>query len=219
MSLWTIVRGSLWELDGTRPPPRVTPRLPARFTPLTPQDLPALVAALGEPETKILRERFAPARQCFGAWIDQNLAAYGWVSRQPEYIGEQERTIKITPDDAYIWDCVTLPKYRGQHLYSALLAHINHTLYQSGVQHIWIGSDMNNKPSLRGFANAGFHPILPMTYLRLFNLRVMWLGTQPNAPSELITLARCIFLEPDEHVIGPIAFRWSNPSTPTEVHP
>ena len=147
-------RGILWgiRLDQTSPP--IEPRRKASFGEIKTAD-PALAAAMGLPNPNEIQARLASGRRCLAARVDDKIVAYGWVSLTPEYIGEQERELKVAQGEAYIWDCATLPEYRGARLYSALLSAILNTLRAEGLERAWIGASVENRASLRGFANAG----------------------------------------------------------------
>ncbi len=207
--VWTIERGVLWGIELSISPPRVMPRLDATCRPVGPESTAALVKATGL-DQETVRQRFATGRRCFAAWVQDAIAAYGWVSECSEYIGEQEREIRLESNEAYIWDCATLLPYRGQHLYRALLSYILHLLHEEDVRRVWIGTSSSNHASLRGFAYAGFRPIVTLTYARFLNLRVRWIGDEMDAPKEMIAGARRALLCPDERTWGPLIISWAS---------
>ena len=89
-----------------------------------------------------MRLRFETGRHCYTAWVAGVLAAYGWVSFEEEFIGELGLRLKLLPGEAYIWDCVTLPAYRQNHLYSALLGYMLDELRAGPLCRVWIGADL-----------------------------------------------------------------------------
>jgi GNAT superfamily N-acetyltransferase len=189
--LWAYERGALWAMDldgGTRVP--VTPYVAATLTEAAPDVEPALATAMGLTDSCALRRRFAAGSRCFVAWVDGAIAAYGWASWGIEDIGELERSLRMRPDEAYIWDCATLPLFRRQRLYSALLAHMAVVLRDEGIRRLWIGASLRNSPSLRGFATAGFQPAVRIIYARLFTLSHTWVFGEATAPPALIADAR-----------------------------
>lgn len=194
---WAFERGTLWarEFDGTGDDvggdvPPIIPSLSARLNEARAAESGALAVAMGLPDVAEVSRRLESGRRCFLAWVDGSIASYGWVSRGIERIGELERSFRMSPDEVYIWDCATLPKYRGQHLYCALLSHIVATLHHEGVRRLWIGASLQNTPSIRAFATAGFRPVLTLTYLRLLGMRHVWVVGDASAPLELVTRAR-----------------------------
>jgi GNAT superfamily N-acetyltransferase len=188
---WAFERGVLWAMDltGEMTSP-VLPRITTTFGEVHNGSLESLAKAMDLRDPKPIRQRLRSGRRCFAGWVEDQIAVYGWVSERPECIGELEREIQIQAGEAYIWDCVTLPTYRRQRLYSALLSHIVVALRSEGVRRVWIGSSLPNPPSIRGFVNAGFQPVIALTYVRLLNLSCSWLVGYPTASAQRITAAR-----------------------------
>lgn len=191
LGLWAYERGTLWAREGERVDNvRVLPTLSAAFGEVQSAAADELAAAMGLASAAPVVERFERGKRCFAAWVDGSIASYGWVSQGDEYIGELERLFHMLPDEAYIWDCSTLPRYRGHRLYCALLSHIAATLFNSGVQRLWIGASVTNTYSIRGFAAAGFQPVLDLTYLRLLGIRHTWIeAANPATPPALAARA------------------------------
>ena len=187
---WAYERGTLWAraCDGEDTIP-VIPKIEATLTEAHPETADALAVAMGLPDSAVVRQRFRDGRRCFAAWVDGAIAAYGWASRDVESIGELERTFHMLPNEAYIWDCATLPQYRGQRLYSALLSYMVAALCHDGLHLLWIGASLSNTPSIRGFAMAGFQPVLQLTYRRLLGFRHIWIAGDPAAAPELVARA------------------------------
>ncbi|HEV2236228.1 MAG TPA: GNAT family N-acetyltransferase [Ktedonobacterales bacterium] len=188
--LWAYERGTLWALELADAPVAVAPRVLADFGEARPADASALAAALGPDGEGELRRRRAAGSRCFVARVAGTLAAWGWVSFGVEAIGELERSLHMRPGEAYCWDCVTLPAYRGRGLYTALLGHLAATLRGAGAMRLWIGASRANRPSVRGFAAAGFRPAVNLTYLRLGGWRHVWIGAAPHADPALAADAR-----------------------------
>ncbi len=201
--LWTIERGVLFAIGLAPPRPIVKPRLEVGFEPVDPESVPALARAMGE-NHEVVRQRMTAGRRCFAAWYQGDIVAYGWVSQCSEYIGKQERELRLEPDEAYIWDCATLPAFRGQSLYSALLSHMLSVLQAEGLCRVWIGTSASNIASVHGMVRAGFQPVITLTYARLLNLRVLWLGVRSGAATEPIAGARRDLLSSDERAWGPL---------------
>lgn len=189
--LWAYERGVLWamDLDG-EPPAAARPRAPAIFAEAAPETSGALATAMGLTDPSEIQRRFAAGSRCFVARIGDAFAAYGWVSQGEERIGELERSLRMRRGEAYIWDCVTLEPFRRQGIYSALLVYMVATLRREGLHRLWIGASQQNRPSLKGFANAGFQPVVTILYVRLLGLGYSWLVGVANAPPALVADAR-----------------------------
>ena len=200
--------GTIWMLNLDETTPIVTPRIHAEFRRVTPDLVPALSAIRGYDASAEFLKRFDTDRSCYGAWVEGQLAAFGWVSYEDEEIGELNLRIKLLPGEVYVWDCVTALGFRGNGLYSALLSYILGELRNQRICRAWIGADRNNIPSQKGIARAGFHHIADLVIERVVALRQVWVAALPNVPESIVAEARRAFLN-DRNKI------WSNVSTST----
>ncbi len=195
---WAFERGTLWamDLDGAGPTPAAS-HTAATFGEVPWDEADALAAAMGPADPGAARRRLMDGRRCFAAWVAGAIAAYGWVSQGEESVGELERAFRPQPDAAYIWDCATLPPFRRHGLYRSLLRHIAGTLRAEGVRRLWIGASRRNRPSIVGFANAGFQPVINLTYVRVLGLRHTRIIDDKAAPPGLVAEARSLLGSPD----------------------
>ncbi|HEX8034728.1 MAG TPA: GNAT family N-acetyltransferase [Ktedonobacterales bacterium] len=188
--LWAYEHGTLWTmvLDGAAPVPAAAPSV--TFGEVPPEAAESLTTAMGPEQLPELRRRFAAGRRCFVARVAGDIVAYGWVSQGVEHIGELERTLHMRPDEAYIWDCATLPAYRRKGLYTALLGYIAATLQGEGVCRLWIGTSLQNRPSLQGMAAAGFQPVITVLFVRILTLSHLWVSGEATAPPAHVAAAQ-----------------------------
>src|SRR5262249_39384832 len=184
---WALERGALWAMDLRDPAAApVLPQVAATFGEVEQDSITLLATAMGVADPRLVQQRLASGRRCFTACVTGSIAAYGWVSRSTECIGELERPIRLREDEAYIWDCATLAPFRRKLLYSALLSHVAAVLRDEGLQHLWIGASLRNQPSIQGFAAARFQPAAKFTYARLFSVSGLWMRGYPTASPALI---------------------------------
>jgi ribosomal protein S18 acetylase RimI-like enzyme len=201
---WAFERGTLWATDAATAPRSQPPQAAVIFGTAGPEAAESLAVAMGLPNSAEAARRFTSERRCYVAWDGDRVVAYGWVSQGSECVGELERAFHMTPDEAYIWDCVTLPEYRGRGLYSALLAHMLAELREVGVRRTWIGASLDNQASIKGFMKAGFQPTIKLIYGRLLALRCAWVIGYPGAPGLLVAAAKRLIIAEDERMIGPL---------------
>lgn len=200
--------GTIWMLDLDKETPVITPRLHADFRRLTPDLAPALASlSISLPLTEITK-RLESGRQCYAAWVNGQVAAYGWVSFEDEYIGELNLRVKLLLGEAYIWDCATLPAFREKLLYSALLTYILSELRAQNLRRAWIGADLDNVPSQKGIARAGFQHVADLVIERVLAMRQVWVAGSPDVPESIVAEARRAFLNDRDKV-------WSNVASPT----
>ncbi|HXI95003.1 MAG TPA: GNAT family N-acetyltransferase [Candidatus Acidoferrum sp.] len=135
---------------------------------------PAIAAAMGE-EGDLVDARMARGCRCFGVWLGDELAGYGWLSTRPEWIGEVELTLTPEAGDGYIWNCFTLERFRRRGVLRALLAGITERAHSEGFRRLWIGSVAI--PAERAFGPSGFSPVLIFASELFAGYR--WLGVSP----------------------------------------
>src|SRR5260370_38645437 len=114
---------------------------------------------MGCVDAALVMQRIDTWRNGVVSRIEGILVSYGWVTFDEEDIGELGLSIRLKAGEAYIWNCATLPAYRGQRLYPALLAHMVGELHRQGLHRVWIGTDTDNLPSQSGMALAGCQPL------------------------------------------------------------
>jgi len=186
--------GVIWALNLDEPTPVITPLIPAAFRPAGPESVPILAEAMGGDASAEILKRFETGRRCYAAWVAEKLAAYGWVSFNEEYISELNLHLTLLPGEAYVWDCATLPAYRQNYLYSALLVYILGELRSEKLCRVWIGADLDNVASQRGIVRAGFKPVADVVIARVLTLRSVWVQGRPDVPDSLVAEARRAFL-------------------------
>jgi ribosomal protein S18 acetylase RimI-like enzyme len=186
--------GVIWALNLDEPTPVITPLIPTTFRRAGPESASALAEARGGDDSGEILKRFETGRRCYSAWVADKLAAYGWVSFNEEHIGELNLHLTLLPGEAYVWDCATLPAFRQNYLYSALLVHILGELRTESLCRVWIGADFDNVASQRGIARAGFRPVADLLIARVLTLRSVWVQGRPDVPASLVAGARRAFL-------------------------
>src|SRR5438093_4559429 len=113
---WQV--GILWMLKldegAVRVPP--TPLVAVTFQCVGPEAARSLAQAIGRNDTREVLQRFAVGKRCYVGKVDSTIATYGWVTFDEEHIGELGLSIRMQDHEVYIWDCATLPPYRGLRL-------------------------------------------------------------------------------------------------------
>lgn len=143
-----------------------------------------LSQAMGLATTMGVQQRFVRGCKCYVGKIEQEIATYGWVSFADEHIGELDLTIRMSENEAYIWDCATLPAYRGLRLYPALLAYILRELKVGGITRVWIGADEDNVASQKGMVLAGFRPIIDIGLFQRETGTRAWIRGRPGITAQ-----------------------------------
>ena len=153
--------GILWMLRLDRPlPDSPQPRIPVTFSRAGLEEAEELASAMGFDDLTPVLQRFRMGSRCYIVRADDKIVAYGWISFDEEHIGELGLSIRLNEGEAYIWDCGTLPAYRGLRIYPALLGYMLDELQNADFQRVWIGTNADNLPSQVGVALVGCQPIL-----------------------------------------------------------
>ncbi|HEV2582580.1 MAG TPA: GNAT family N-acetyltransferase [Ktedonobacteraceae bacterium] len=188
-------QGTLWLLDLDPPlPVGPMPQVAVVFMRAGPEVAQELAQAMHLDDHTLVLQRFANGRQCYVGRVDGRMVTYGWVTFDEEEIGELSLNIRLKAGEAYIWNCATLPAYRGQRLYPALLAYIVGELHRQGLRRIWIGTDTDNLPSQSGIAQAGFRPIGDIVSSHGSTMRRSWLRGRHGIPAPLVEDMRSALL-------------------------
>ena len=187
--------GTIWAINLGKDMPVVLPKCPADFVRVGTESAELLAAAMGPGSLGEICKRLAAGRQCYAARVGNNIIAYGWVSFDDEMVGELNLRLSLISGEAYIWDCATLPAYRQQHLYSALLSFIVEELFhKQPVCRVWIGADLDNIASQRGIARAGFQHVANLLVERFLAMRLVWAQAETNVPESWVAEARRVYL-------------------------
>jgi ribosomal protein S18 acetylase RimI-like enzyme len=192
--------GTIWMLNLDEPVRLIQPLMKATFRRIDSDLALAFVAATGPDIAAALLTRFETGRRCYTAWVRDQLVSYGWVSFDEEHIGELHLRIRLLPGEVYIWDCATIPAFRRNHIYSALLSYTLAELRAEGFCRAWIGADMDNQPSQRGIERAGFHHVADLVMARVLTLRQVWVQGQPGMPDYIVAEARRAFLNDRDQI-------------------
>jgi GNAT superfamily N-acetyltransferase len=123
----------------------------------------SLMAALQGRHVDVIADRFASGHRAYVAWCDGEPAAFGWAAMTGATIGELGITFDVPLDDAYLWNFVTLPAFRGRGIYPRLLDAIVRA--ESGeVERFWIVRAPENHASGAGIAKAGFTELAELSF-------------------------------------------------------
>jgi GNAT superfamily N-acetyltransferase len=120
--------------------------------------------------------------------VDGSIAGYGWLSIQPEWVGELQLEIRPGPGEAYVWNCATLPEHRRQGVFRALLAGISNHAAAGGLRRLWIGSVAI--PAEKAVSPSGFRPALRFWTWRLGPAHVLAAMPAHSGDLQLISAAR-----------------------------
>jgi len=121
-----------------------------------------LLARLAHRSEQEIITRLQTGHHPYLAFIADTPVGYGWVALQEGEIAELKFSFPIPARNAYLWDFLTLPAWRGRGLYPRLLQAI--LQQEQRVDRFWIGYEPGNDVSAHGIKKAGFHVIGNFVY-------------------------------------------------------
>jgi GNAT superfamily N-acetyltransferase len=125
----------------------------------------------------LVAQRLARGCRCFAARLGHEVVAYGWLSKDIEWIGEVELEINPHQGEAYIWNCATHPDHRRKGLFRAIVTGIAAQARSEGLRKLWIGT--LDIPAAKVVEQAGFVPAIRFTSVWVSGIR--WLRVRPAA--------------------------------------
>jgi GNAT superfamily N-acetyltransferase len=117
----------------------------------------ALIGRLTGLLGKTIDARLGSENELFVGLLDGEPAGYGWLAHRRGGIDELDFSFGLVRGDAYLWDFVTLPAFRGRGVYPHLLQAI--VALAPDVERFWIGYEAHNLASERGIVKAGFRVV------------------------------------------------------------
>ena len=115
------------------------------------------------PIEDVIRRR-EQGNQAFVAYVNSRPVAYGWVATREVEIGELGLRFTLPEGDAYCWDFVTAPAWRGRGIYPRLLQSIM-SFKATQDSRLWILYAPENVASASGIRRAGFEVKAEMSFL------------------------------------------------------
>ena len=119
----------------------------------------------GDVARRLAARRDAFAGEVEGPQGSRVMVTYGWMALTAEPLGNTGCSFDPPPGDAYLYDFATVPQYRGQGFYPALLRYILGRLAAHGIRRAWIGTAPGNIVSQRSISRAGFSKVADLRYV------------------------------------------------------
>jgi hypothetical protein len=219
---WVFRRGVLWSANLKRRNTSVfRASIKAEFTEIDSGEIADLTAAAGQMDPispEAIARRFALGRRCFAMRNGDVVAAYGWLTPGPEWVGELERELQVVSGEGYVWDCATVPQFRRKRLFGSLVGHMTESLRREGLERLWIIAVITAPPIDQGLYAAGFQPAMGLTYGRLLARRVLFIRPLRGATASLRPAASRLLRSEKDSALGPFILGNSVRPTPPDTH-
>lgn len=91
------------------------------------------------------------------AEIDDEIAAYGWISVNKQNHSINPNKIFIQPPESgYIFHCYTSEKFRGKNLYSYIIYKLSEYAFRNNVSKVYIDTEASNIAAAKGVKKINF---------------------------------------------------------------
>lgn len=139
-----------------------------------------LISELNRIDRADVCARLGDGHHAYIAALAGQPVGYGWAATRRASIGELNLNFTLAHNECYLWDCATLPGFRGQGIYPRLLQMI---LAAEASTRTWILHAPENLPSGAGMARAGFQAVGQLSFradgstallAKRANLRARW---------------------------------------------
>ena len=121
------------------------------------------MAALQQRALEEMTKRFEAGHRAYVALMNSEPAAWGWVATRAADIGELRASFAIPENDRYLWNFVTLARFRGLGIYPRLLDAIVRAESAEG-RRFWIAYAPENHASGAGIRKAGFTTVAELSF-------------------------------------------------------
>ncbi len=136
-------------------------------------------------ERELIALRQAQGCRCFGAWIEDSLVGYGWLSTKPEWISEVQLEIRPRAREGYLWNCVTVPEHRRKGAFRGILMGVLKLAREEGMTRLWMGTVAI--PAEKAVGPAGFKPAIQSDSFSLGGFHFISAKPAPDASPSLIS--------------------------------
>jgi len=175
--LW---RRILWETQGIfhrrillmersldEPISEVASRLPVVFDLLKETEMGEYISFRPDANPSEIRSRWCRGHRCFVGRHAGQIVNAGWVGTSSGTIGELGREIELAPDEVFLYDGFTSPRFRNQKIQQARHAWILRILRDAGFRRAIGHVRLDNITQIRALERVGYHSFAVMGYVKL----------------------------------------------------
>ena len=152
------------------PPLRDAP-LAAEYGFLSETDALGYTALRGYTTAAEVVARLRRGDRCFAAWSSGRLVSARWIARGETHVEYLGRTLRLRPDEVYLYETYTRPDHRGLGLSAAAGTRLLHALAAEGVACVVAGVMPESHAAVRAWQKAGYRRVGTIGYVRLGPLR------------------------------------------------
>ena len=161
----------IYEYSLAMPIEEIKPKIKVTIRTALKEDLDKFKGIVNERKMKLFKERFKKDRICFIALYQEKIAYFGWISFDDEYESIFQIKVRVENQEAYWFDCHTMPEYRQNGLHGAVTARALTYLKDKGCKKVLTHVMNDNIYSRKAFKKVGFTEKRMVTLIKIFNFK------------------------------------------------
>ncbi len=173
-SLWIRILGEtvyrravLFDRNLDEPVPGGSSRLPVTIRRLAENETEAYIEFQPDTDMVDLRRCMQDGHYCYVAWHNGRIVYALWGVTGSAWIDYLSSTIRLAPDETYLYESYTLPDFRGQNIPASMSTHIFRKLTEEGIRRGFCVVLPENKPAMRHVEKSGWNPCGMIGYVKL----------------------------------------------------
>lgn len=167
--LWHKTSQTILGRDLSRPIPTVSPRMEVSISQTSPGGERWDFAAwnLASNVEQVFTERLRRGHVCFAAWAGGEFAHHCWLGFGPWTLGDIGITIELSAVEAYLYDAYTVPRFRGNGIYPAVVAVLLAFAGSQGHRVVYARANKHNMDAIGSLGRVGFGEAANLTFYRV----------------------------------------------------
>lgn len=120
----------------------------------------------------------------------REVASYCWLTGAPTGVTEIDRLVVPGPDDVYLYDAFTEPRWRGRGLFSATIARLLAFARARGKRRALIFVLADNYASRKAIERTGFELFLAVSRVGWWRPSLLWVRGGRRARARVLLVKR-----------------------------
>lgn len=125
-------------------------------------------------EKSSIKERISREDKIFIAFTNDEVVAYLFATTKDIWVDEIKDWLILSKGEVYLYDALTLPKYRGKMIYPTLIQHVAEYFKELCFKNALIFTRVDNRSSIQGVENARFKFYEDIKFFNIFGLK-LWI--------------------------------------------
>jgi hypothetical protein len=116
-----------------------------------------------------LLKRFSRGERCFVVLENGKIISFFWAQFHIRDIDELHLQFNLSPNQAWMYNAITVKAARGRGLYPNIIRYMARTLLNSGIDEAFVDVSPKNTASLNGLRKAGCTPVVVINMKKIFS--------------------------------------------------